>query len=173
MEISPFISEDAISYLDNFIVKNHCVFEYGSGYSTLWLAQRCKSIVSIEHDRFWHEKVSNEILNKNVKNAEVFFIEADKTINRKFYSDRKMKSFEKYVKKIMEFNDEYFDIIMIDGRARPSCVEYSIKKVKNNGILILDDSRRDCYSQCLKLLSSFKCVLDSSLEPHYTRIWQK
>ena len=63
-------------------------------------------------------------------------------------SDKAYKggNFEKYAKVIDSFPDEYFDIIVVDGRARPSCVQQAIPKLKKGGWLIIDNSERKYYT---------------------------
>jgi predicted O-methyltransferase YrrM len=65
--------------------------------------------------------------------------------------------FALYVKQIDEFPDEYFDIILIDGRARPSCIKRSVSKVKPGGLLILDNSEREYYlAKAIEYLKAFQ-----------------
>jgi hypothetical protein len=52
---------------------------------------------------------------------------------------------EDYVKSIEDYPDGYFDLVVVDGRARPSCILHSMQKVKVNGILLLDNADRSYY----------------------------
>jgi hypothetical protein len=56
-------------------------------------------------------------------------------------------TFRRYVTQIDEFSDDYFDIVMIDGRARPSCIMHSVRKVKPGGLIILDNADRSYYTE--------------------------
>ncbi|MGD0612699.1 MAG: hypothetical protein ABSB41_14420 [Anaerolineales bacterium] len=38
-------------------------------------------------------------------------------------------TFKKYVAQIDEFKPDYFDIVLVDGRARPSCIKHAVGKV--------------------------------------------
>ena len=49
------------------------------------------------------------------------------------------------MKQIDQYPDEYFHIVVVDGRARPSCISHALKKVKKGGYLIVDNSERDYY----------------------------
>jgi hypothetical protein len=53
--------------------------------------------------------------------------------------------FRNYVCQIDPYPDNYFDIVSIDGRARPSCIMHSVSKVKVGGMLILDNAERKYY----------------------------
>jgi hypothetical protein len=43
------------------------------------------------------------------------------------------KNFEQYAKSIDLFPDNYFDIVIVDGRSRPSCIQQGIPKLKKTG----------------------------------------
>ena len=94
------------------------------------------------------------------------------------------KSFLEYAISIEDYPDNYFDMVLIDGRARPSCIKHSINKVKENGFLILDDSDRKHYISYFKSSSSDFEKLFNKINSFYgpapyceefceTTIWQK
>ncbi|MDM8553379.1 hypothetical protein QUF75_01430 [Desulfococcaceae bacterium HSG7] len=63
-------------------------------------------------------------------------------------------SFQKYVCSIDQYPNEYFDVVLIDGRARPSCIYRGINKVSNGGLLILDNADCAYYSKGMNLLKN-------------------
>jgi predicted O-methyltransferase YrrM len=60
-------------------------------------------------------------------------------------ADFNSHSFKAYVKAIDIYPDNYFDLVVIDGRARPSCIKHAVPKIKRGGVLVLDNSDRDYY----------------------------
>ena len=125
------------SFNDFFIPKlnsNLEVFEYGSGNSTIFLSKKVKNIISIEHNKEWFEKMKSKIC----KNVNLKFIPLDK------YEGE-------YSKAILKEN-KYFDVIIIDGRDRVNCVINAIKRLKQDGIIILDDSQRENYKKGINFL---------------------
>ena len=51
------------------------------------------------------------------------------------------KNKDDYINSILNFDDQYFDIIIIDGgENRYLCAKNSIQKIKPDGIIILDNS---------------------------------
>src|SRR5215218_1655637 len=54
----PWFTYPAIEALKNWDLADKRVFEYGSGYSTLFWASRAKEVVSVEHNRDWYEKIA-------------------------------------------------------------------------------------------------------------------
>jgi hypothetical protein len=43
-------------------------------------------------------------------------------------------------------------MVVVDGRARPSCIFHSLKKVKPDGYLVIDNSEREYYLTKLQKL---------------------
>jgi hypothetical protein len=148
----PWITFPAISHIQKFISKNMKVFEYGSGGSTIYFAERVEEVNSIEHDKEWFTKLSivlerNKIRNVRLKISEPLKEEAAENI---YYSDNenyKGLSFKNYVLEINKFPDRYFDIILIDGRARNACFLHSFSKLKKGGLLIWDNTERERYRE--------------------------
>lgn len=124
----PSISYPAIYFLSTRIQPAMKIFEYGSGFSTLWWSRRVASVVSCEHDIEWYNKMRN-LMPVNVR-----------------YDHIPLEYGGEYSKKISEYTAE-FDIIIIDGRDRVNCVKNCIFALKNDGIIILDNAERKEYSE--------------------------
>jgi hypothetical protein len=54
-------------------------------------------------------------------------------------------SFANYAKAIDPYPDGYFDIVLVDGRARPSCLMHAIPKLSKKGVVIVDNTERGYY----------------------------
>lgn len=151
----PWLVPEAVKWLNNYLKKDMIVFEWGSGSSTIYISKRVKRIISIEHDSKWHKKVSRKIKKKNILNCELILKQPQVSNEKKYISsDKNYKglSFENYCKAIDSFPDKSFDLVIIDGRARPSCVFHALNKVKNKAYLILDDSNRKRYLPAINML---------------------
>lgn len=127
------------------------VFEYGSGGSTLFFLDRVGEVVSVEHDKAWYEKLSR-IIKKEAVAGFTYILKAPKPLASRaakhnyFRSlNSPEKSFEAYVKAINKYPDGYFDAVVVDGRARAACVREAYPKIKNKGLLVLDNSDRKEY----------------------------
>ena len=162
----PWITFAAIEFLENTLTKEMKVFEYGVGGSTAFFLKRVNEVISVEHDPEWLEKVSEKILENGYKHWK-FYLEPptkDELAMQKSPSDPysyvsddenfRDKSFKNYVRTIDQYPDEYFDIILIDGRARPSCFQYSFQKLKIGGLIILDNADIDYYYYIHETLNS-------------------
>lgn len=153
---SPWLVFDAIDYIKPRLFKGMNVFEYSSGGSTLFWLYYGANVVSIEHDPQWNDFMRERL--QSYKSIDYRLITPEKIENKAQYDDPsdpdkytsmwdpyKESRFFNYVSQIDTFPDQYFDIISIDGRARPSCIKHSISKIKLGGMIILDNSDRDYY----------------------------
>jgi hypothetical protein len=151
----PWISFPVIDFLNANLNSNSKVFEYGGGGSTLFFLERAKEVVTVEHNKEWFEILSSSI-NANSK-WKPLFIEPESATNfddkhfadpDAYFSTEKdfvNKNFKKYASAIDTYSDGYFDVVLVDGRVRPSCMKHGIPKVKKGGYLILDNSDRPYY----------------------------
>jgi hypothetical protein len=144
----PWVTYSFIDFIKERINKSQHIFEYGSGNSTIFYAERAGSVTSVEHDKGWHDKVKNT----SPANAEMIFCQLEKD--------------GEYAKKATLLNKK-FDIIIVDGRDRVNCCKYSVAALSSNGVLVLDDSEREVYHPARVLLKEqgFKEISFSGISP--------
>lgn len=104
------------------------VFEYGSGNSTLWWSARAANVVACEHDESWFEDMSKR-LPPNVD-----------------YRFSKLEYGGEYCRAVAGFVSE-FDCIVIDGRDRVNCAKNALGALKEDGVIIWDNSDRERYRE--------------------------
>jgi hypothetical protein len=180
----PWITFEAKKWLSTFLTKDMVVFEWGSGGSTIYISKRVKRLISVEHDPEWYNKVQKAIKDNGISNCEYLLKEpsllSDSEQNfqdPKYYlsglSNYKGMSFETYVKVIDSFPDETFDLVIVDGRARPSCILHSLNKVRNGGYLMLDNSDREEYCRGVNLLTGWdqKDFFGPGPYARYSYVW--
>jgi hypothetical protein len=158
----PWITFKAEEFLRKILQKDMTVFEYGSGSSTLYFSRRVAHVYSIEHHLEWFEFLCKILKKKKIKNVDCRLIEPE-TLNENQAVDYfscspsyENKNFESYVKSIDTFPDEYFDIVMVDGRSRTACITHAKNKIKIGGYLIVDNSERAYYFSGNDFLKSEK-----------------
>lgn len=115
----PWYCYPAIEYVKQLDLSDKRVFEYGLGNSTLFWADRCEKVVSVEDSREWFDKISTRLPGA----AECLFCESKKD----------------YVNSIHGF-DVKFDLIVVDGSYRSECASESLKMLSEDGFIILDNS---------------------------------
>lgn len=182
----PWLTFAVIRFLEQTLTKNMRVFEYGSGGSTLFLAKRVKELVSVEQDPKWAERVEKMIEKKGYKNCSLYLVEPvidSDYLNRdpsdpdgyvSAFQHYEGKSFKEYVSIIDKYPDNYFDFVIIDGRARPSCFMHAVRKVKKMGFIVLDNSERKRYSHVCSFLSENRWNTNHFFGPgtYRTIFWQ-
>lgn len=125
----PWMNYSFIDFLEPRLKCTMNVFEYGSGYSTLYLAERVRSVTSIEYDKEWFNKMKEALNDKD--NCEVYY-----------YPEP-----EKYKVAIKEHDGEAFDIVIVDGRDREECIKHIIPYLGDSGVVILDDSWKTKFDE--------------------------
>lgn len=157
----PWITFDAIDFLTGKARPGFKVFEWGSGGSTLFWLKCGASVVSVEHDQAWHALLSQRLPAGAKIDYRLIKPEPDETGNMEISNSPELAdyrsrdanwenhNFKRYVTAIDEFPDSYFDVIVVDGRARPSCIRHAAKKLSPNGMLVLDNADRPYYLENL------------------------
>lgn len=152
----PWLSYPAISFLQKNVRPEFQIFEFGSGASTLFFANHCQQVYTVEHDTIWAQKVRQSLQASTMHNCKLRciagMVEVDNS-RRSLYGSASegwtTYTFENYVKAIDEHPDKTFDLVLVDGRARSACVLHAIKKVRPGGILVLDNSERPQYQTAI------------------------
>jgi SAM-dependent methyltransferase len=133
----PWFSYAAIDFLEGYLKPHMTVCEYGSGGSTIFFAQRVKSVFSIEDNAKWHALVANRLAEKSIYNATSKLCPFDFKNPAGFENSDYLKAMP----------DEKFDVIVVDGseewtQVRPICFKLAESHVKPGGLIVVDDSWR-------------------------------
>jgi len=119
----PWYTYPAIDYLRQLDFSESTVFEYGSGNSTLFWAAAAKRVVSVEDDEEWYGITRSRL----PENCELT-LETD--------LDDYPAIIDRYA--------EPFDVIVVDGAARGhtrlKCARRAIGRLRDGGMIILDNS---------------------------------
>lgn len=135
------------------INKDAKVFEWGSGASTVWLAKRFASIISIEHDPFWHHSVKRIVEDYKFQNIGLKLIMARESRSPRIASSREGYRNLDFFEYVMSIDDhDKFDLIVIDGRARVACLERALNHLNEGGIVLLDNVQRRRYWKAIRAL---------------------
>lgn len=163
----PWITFPAFRWLESYIDSHMKVFEWGSGGSTIFFARHASRVISIEHDLAWFRAVSARLVVASLDGVQLLHVPPDLctdysspleegAMKRYKSTDTRFENelFFRYAGSILEYPDEYFDVVMVDGRARIACLYLSLRKVTDGGAVILDNSDRAHYATALDLFSS-------------------
>jgi len=177
----PWLVFDAIAFIHRLINRKLNIFEYGSGGSTLFWLQKGAQVTSIEHSPEWFDTIRKIIpshypLDYRIIPPEEAFTgdlnAADPNSYVSAYNQYQGCSFKNYVTQVDSFPDCFFDMVLIDGRARSSCIKHSVQKVALGGTLIIDNSDRPWYfSETYKYLTNFERIDFCGIGPACANRW--
>jgi len=120
-----FISQKDLSNLD--------VFEFGSGNSTLFYADKAKFVTSVEHDEFWYNKIRSS-MPSNVNLSYCELADGNK------YSSYAVKT------------GKLYDLLIVDGSERVKCCLNNLAALKPGGVVVLDDTELKNWDEAVAFL---------------------
>jgi SAM-dependent methyltransferase len=130
----PWVTYPFIQFISGRLKKNLEIFEFGSGNSTFYYADKVALVDSVENNEVWYEKIKNTM----PQNVKLFFCE--------------LENGGDYCKYAAKTNTVY-DMIIVDGRDRVNCCINCVKALKPGGVIVLDDSERENYVPALEFLA--------------------
>lgn len=124
----PWMAQSFVRAFEKLDMSDWTVFEWGSGQSTLWFAQRVKQIVSMEHNPLWYEEARK--MCDGLENVSIHF-----PLGLQAY----VEGVQKHAK------DRPYDLVIIDGRHRVACARAAIGHFSR--ALVWDNASRRRYSK--------------------------
>ncbi len=129
----PWVTYPFIDFIETKLSRDLELFEFGAGHSTLFYSLKLKSVTAVEPNKDWYNDLRKRISNN---------------VNLILSNDESAESFVYAVRKL----NKKFDIISIDGVHRVECMRESVNHLKENGVIVLDDSERAEYKDGEKFL---------------------
>jgi len=157
----PRMTFPAIRYLETLLSRQSRVFEYSAGGSSVFFSSRVGELVSVEHDPFWFRQTEaamkkcqrrHDLRRRSIlaipktPQAPITLPPSDPLSYASSDVSHAGLSFRDYASAIDYYPDQYFDVILIDGRARPSCFLHAMSKVRFGGHVVLDNAERESYA---------------------------
>lgn len=151
---SPWYTYAALHFVRDRVKPDWRVFEYGSGQSTGWWAQRTRQVIAVEHQAGWARKVAGF----QFPNTTVVF--------------RELTEDGDYAREILQ-HEGLFDLVVIDGRDRVNCAKYALDKLSAKGVILWDNSDRERYQPGFDMLLSrgFRKLDFWGFGPVVTGVW--
>jgi hypothetical protein len=152
--ITPWMTFPAIAFIKDIVSEKTKVFEYGSGYSTMFFNARAGETVSVEHNPEWMNRVRENLPDANIHlveahaevNPEVSHIVNDFVQNfpQVFTENREHDimhglvndDFGAYASTISKYPKGYFDIIVLDGMARSLSGVFAVEYANEDTVII-------------------------------------
>lgn len=159
----PWMTVPAVKFLDNYCKPNINILEFGSGASTLFFSNKGCRVFSIEHNKNWFLMMrelieKNEITNISLKLFEPTTSDSYLKLISSKDSNYLERDYSNYVHSVKSFQDNFFDLIVIDGRVRVACFESSFSKLKDGGYIVFDNGDREEYLPALNQIKKFELL---------------
>ena len=131
----PWIPPSATRKIQQRLSPEAHVLEVGAGMSTLWLASRCKSLLSIEADVKWFDQLGGMLATRRLLHVDLQF---------RWLADD-MCDFSTIA-------DGSLDLCLIDGGPRLECIRAALPKLKPDGWLYVDNT--DLYPDTKEFITT-------------------
>lgn len=140
-------------------------------------------MVSIEHNKEWFDRINKELIDKSVIHVGYNYIPFEagtigsNPANPVHYKSASTElgevNFKRYVTLIDRLNNDKFDLILIDGMARASCLYHAASHVAENGCIVLDNAERNYYMQNVAFLfEGWERILFEGYGPQLDYQWK-
>jgi predicted O-methyltransferase YrrM len=127
----PWLTPEAIRLLASLLRRSDRGLEFGSGRSTVWLAERVHQLTSVEHDERWHATVSGTLRARGLENVDYVLAPRDEPDE---HGDR-----SRYTRTALRFGAESIDFALIDGMYRDHTASLVMPRIRPGGLLIIDN----------------------------------
>ncbi|EKO38919.1 MAG: hypothetical protein B193_2371 [Solidesulfovibrio magneticus str. Maddingley MBC34] len=151
----PWINAGAVRFLSRSLNRRMTGFEWGGGRSTAFLASRVLHLVSVEHSPKWRRRTLALLARHCLANVDCRFLppgddpgrpEARPEPWRCLNHVHRMPEYAAYSDAILDYPEESFDFVSIDGRARVECAFNAASRLRPGGFLLLDNSEWEKYA---------------------------
>lgn len=149
----PWITYPALRVLPQLLQPSFRVLEYGSGGSSLWFGRRVAQVVSVEHNPSWARWVAGHagVNNVIVEIPDGAALEPEFLAATGSAAGRVVEG-AAYAAEILRYPQGYFDVVYIDGIARPLCVQLALPRLSGAGFILFDNSDRKMYAPAYEVL---------------------
>jgi hypothetical protein len=182
----PWLTFAAQRVLEGALRPGMRVCEFGAGGSTPFLLERGAELTTVEYDGDWAARVGDVVpaSRRAAWTVEVAPPEPDPDSRRADPSDPDGYvsaspaflgfSFHAYAGAVERFDDEALDVVLVTGRARPSCLRHALAKVRHGGLIVLDHAERSWYGPALALAAGAGWEREDHVGPgpYAERFWQ-
>jgi predicted O-methyltransferase YrrM len=159
--------------------------EFGAGGSTLWFLRQGCEVTSIEHDPQFFAAMEEVLRHEPLPTLDVAFnlrlvpaSTVTETSNLRGRLDERdtegHKDFSACVYAAADLPKRSVDLLLVDGRARSAVLQASADLVRDDGILVLDNSERAAYKPAMRELEEhgWSWAHFAGPGPYLTNLWR-
>lgn len=156
----PWLTPQAIDFIDQWLKPEDKGLEFGSGKSTIWLAQRVSYLTSVENIPEWFHRVRKWLLKTELNNVN-YVLAGEK-------DDDQTKA-ANYLLPALDISDESLDFIIVDGRWRDQCATLSISKLCPGGLMVIDNA--NLYLPCDSPAPNSQTIEEGPASAEWQKVW--
>lgn len=135
--VYPWFTMPFLEVLETWDMQDWELFEYGAGHSTVWFANRCKSVVSADHNPGWLDCIDARLKELNLDNVTLKYRKPTLPLSIGEGGE------ESELVNSIDEDDKLYDCIVIDCEYhRNTCAEHILSHIKPGGIIILDNANQ-------------------------------
>lgn len=149
----PWMNYSFISFIEERVRDDFSIIEFGGGYSTIFWSKKAKAVFGIEHEEFFVDEIRPKLPDNGLLLVPC---------------EQENQTYEEMAEVACKLNDgRKFDLLIIDGIRRNECFEASIPFLKDDGVVIWDDSSRGAYDSSFQRIHEmgFKKISFEGLKP--------
>lgn len=123
---APQLAAGALLHAERWLRKEHFAFEWGTSFSTAWLARRAGRVVAVEQDPLWHDRMRALLAEKGLADA----------------VELRLAPGDEYFSQIQRFADDSIDFVLVDGPSPAVALAASLRKLKHGGMLVVNGAHQ-------------------------------
>lgn len=153
------LSEKELEFLGAHVKTTDTVFEWGSGITTAFLAQRCRRLTTVEHIPSFAAQAILWAHNTGQRNVQIISAPPDLPYVEGGEDDGDLATFLSYVE---TYTGKGVDVVLVDGRSRVECCRWLAERAPfgphPDMAVFLHDCEREQYRPIFEMLSEEKRV---------------
>ncbi|MEP7380318.1 MAG: hypothetical protein ABI910_01460 [Gemmatimonadota bacterium] len=150
----PWISWPCIDYLNERVRADDRVLEWGGGGSTLFFLQKGCTVVTVESNDYWRERLDSLVSDRERERWELRFVPADS--NDATRADEYMSTVDEGAP---------WNLVLVDGWNRLKCARRAMSTLRPGGLLIFDNADEPQYREVATMLAGWQRLEFSGLGP--------
>lgn len=132
---APWLAPDAVRFLDEWLVGDELMVEFGAGRSTSWFGARVARLLAVEHDPGWYQQVQAAVAAQPLGHVRMLQAQDDPAV---------------YLEPIeAALASSLADVVLVDGACRDASALWALEHVGPGGLIIVDNAERYLPSESL------------------------
>lgn len=136
--------------------------EWGAGHSTLYFPHYLPAQATwycIEHEQKWYDTIRKRVNRRTKATIQLHHAPINELSEDMLAAEKHKSPYEEYAQYPKSLKTQ-FDFVLVDGRARTSCLVVALSILAQGAIVVLHDANRKRYHSAFRLLTPHIILLD-------------